>query len=81
MDTRISKIIDIVKNTFPNAKPSRIYSIPNGFLVIAPAVKNDVNDPQYFVDSSITTAKRFDMRKMDVMFKAFASEPIWNKGR
>lgn len=80
MDARISKIIDIMKSKFPNAKPSRIYSIPKGFLVVAPAVENDVNDPQYFVDSSITKVQKFDMRNMDVMFKAFTSDPIWKKG-
>lgn len=81
MDARIANIIDIMKSTFPNAKPSRIYSIPNGFLVIAPTVKNDLGDPQYFVDSSITKAQKFDMKNMRVMLKAFASEPIWNGSR
>lgn len=74
-----NKILDIFNKTYPDLKPSKIFKLSDGYLIIAPRVKGgvDYGDPNYFVNSSITKASAFDMRRRQDMFKAFRSKPIW----
>lgn len=83
MDERIQKAIDEVKAFNPKAIPTKVYSVSNGYLVVAPITleETDYGDPFYFVKSDFKQVTRFSMKNRKDMFRAFTRGPLWERGK
>ena len=79
MDAKIQEIIDVFKEAYPGLNPTKIYSVSNGYLIIAPKTATDFNDPQYFVSSDLNKVTKFGIQRREEMFKAFIRGPIWQR--
>ena len=79
MDAKIQEIIDVFKEAYPGLNHTKIYSVNNGYLLIAPKTTIDFNDPQYFVSSDLRKITKFGIQRREEMFKAFIRGPIWKR--
>lgn len=72
-------ILKAFKAKFPKPDPQKIYRLSNGYLIIAPLIKDDVADPVYYVSDDLKEVAHFNMAKIDLMFDAFDKGAIWEK--
>lgn len=80
--TFVNTILKAFKQKYPKAYPTVIFEIDDGYLIEAPMTKNDVDydDPYYLVSFDLSEVDYFPMTRMDELFEAFKTEPIWIKG-
>ena len=61
-NSEYQEIIDVFKEAYPGLNPTKIYSVNNGYLLIAPKTTPDFNDPQYFVSSDLRKVTKFGIQ-------------------
>lgn len=72
-------ILKAFKSKFPKPDPQMIFKLPDGYLIVAFKVKNDVADPYYYVSDDLKTILYFNMAKINLMFDAFDKGALWKK--
>lgn len=72
-------ILKEFKAKFPKPDPQKIFKIPNGYVVVAFLVKDDIADPYYYVSEDFKEIVHFNMAKLPVLLKAFKEGAIWEK--
>ena len=75
----IDNIIKLFKQYDPSLTIKAIYNAPNGYLIIASEIENEIdyNDPNYFM-SNTGHIEEYSLFDIDAFFKIIEKDPIYN---
>ena len=73
-------ILKAFKGKFPKPDPQKIFKIPDGYIIVAYLIKDDMGDPYYFVSDDLKEVVHFNMAKIRTLFDAFDDGAVWEKG-